>query len=519
MKKMLLVMLVVILAVVLALVCGKKNEKTLSAIGEDATIEEFYAAFFGSLENNNTNEAIAMVTAALENSDFDNEHPELFRNLMTLTLRVGDVEKAKALLLGAIDNQPTFVSKGLGQVCRYYSNNADINSLLDWTALLLDKKVPAEVNSTICFWRMEALYRADQWNDTIAFIPVLLDRANLENSINILRRISNALMKDGQYDKQSQLLEVVAGLAQGDKVIDSFVTASRINAFLAQGDNKKAKALFIKKGSQMLDKDLTGSFRGLQKSGSEKDNEKLCTFVLEKLQNKIITRRWAAVMWVGSASDKENYKVVITRLNKLLELGIPVNDVLRIYSMQFYTVVKGEDKENIQGMMATGDALAKLLDKKGQKAVHALQLDGSFLLEDYATALKYVEAGIDDRDEMWHKMAVSKIKAHLALKDGRTADAIVNFRDFMELVSVNENGEVDPSTGVIYSKDMLLGQNALRIAKLYQSIGKSAESSSAYEEAADYYTQAMANVDSDSKEYAMIKAEIKKLPAGKGTSK
>ena len=517
MKKLLLVVLVGVIVVG----CGKKDSKTEDISDPRAMIEEFYKSVTASLEDGNTNGAIESVKQALLNDDFKDMYPELFKNLLSLTLRAERAEEAKKIILDAAANNAIYLNKGLGQVCRYYAATSDTNNLLDWTAVLVDTEIQEEFLGTVYSWRMEALYRADKLDMLFAFVPLVINKVSDENAVYILKRYADLLLTSGQYDQQSKLLGIVSGLGKESNILESFVTASQISAFLAQNDYKQAEQLFREHAKTMMDRDVATSFSNLRKSSSSSTeaSDQLTLFILKNLHDKPRLISLAAKEWIAAPEKRKQYDLIITRINQLIDMNIASSDILKIYLMQFYKVTGADDKTLISKMMKTGDTLMGVTDENGKQSIRALQLDGSFLLEDYATAVKYIEAGIDGRDEDWHKMALNKVKSHLALKEGRIEDAIAGFREFMSVISEKKEGEVDPASGILYSKEMMLGQNALRIADLYKSINKLKEAALAYEEAADYYTLALEEVKPDSKEYARIQNEIKKLPSGKGSNK
>ncbi len=514
-------LVLVVLVGILVVGCGKKNKEVEKKSLTNMTEEEFYKTVYSDLENNKTNEAIDKITQALESDNFQDKHADLFKNLMVLTLRMGNVEDAKKLILNAVENNPSYLRNGLGQVCRYYAGNADTNNLLEWTAVLVDKKVPKEFLGTVYSWRMESLFRGNKLDELIAFIPTIVSEVSDQNVVYIMTRFSNLFINSGMYDREEALLDSISSAAEGNSVLDSFVVAAQINSLLAKNKRKEAEVLFRKNLSSMTDRDAGTSFKAMRKKPrpTAGDPDALTLFVLENVKDKPQTKKLAAKDWVVSPSKRGKFNLVVDRINKLMNMGIPPVDISHIYVMQFYKVAGTEDKALIAKMMATGDALILVVGEKDKDSVRALQLDGSFLLEDYANSIKYIEAGIEGRDEDWHKMALNKVKAHLALKEGRIEDAIAGFRAFMDVIKYGKDGEVDPSTGLIYSKEMMLGQNALRIGDLYKSIDKNNEATLAYEEAADYFTQALSIAKPDSREYALISKEIKKLPAGKGNSK
>ena len=108
-----------------------------------------------------------------------------------------------------------------------------------------------------------------------------------------------------------------------------------------------------------------------------------------------------------------------------------------------------------------------------------------------------------------------KIKAHLALQKGNKPEAIERFRAFMETVTTWSEPEVDPVTGLGYTKEMCLGLNAKRIGDILSSMNDAQGAQAAYQEADNYYAIAQKEVRANSPESEYIKArlaELAKLP-------
>lgn len=151
-----------------------------------------------------------------------------------------------------------------------------------------------------------------------------------------------------------------------------------------------------------------------------------------------------------------------------------------------------------------------------QDSLVSYQLDASFLIEDYDRALKILEKGVAERDAAWHKMAITKVKAHKALKDKQYDDAIKYFREFMETLS--EEDTTDPVTDVVYSKLTLLGNNEKRIGDIYIEAGRSADAAKAYGAARDWYKKALGANKAGAETEKYIKEQIAALPS-KGAAK
>lgn len=143
-----------------------------------------------------------------------------------------------------------------------------------------------------------------------------------------------------------------------------------------------------------------------------------------------------------------------------------------------------------------------------------MALDNSFVLEDYKGALKRLEKGIPEKDKEWQEMSSTKLKAHLALQEGKKKEAIRLFRKFMDYVSVEQDLPVpDPLTGIEHTKEMCLGFNAKRIGDILKSMEDKQGSQKAYKEAKELYLKALSEVKPESKEYNYIQTKIAKISA------
>ena len=80
--------------------------------------------------------------------------------------------------------------------------------------------------------------------------------------------------------------------------------------------------------------------------------------------------------------------------------------------------------------------------------------------------------------------AVSGQKVHLRQKQPR--EAVKHFRAFMAtVVNAKDEDTSDPATGLVHSKEMILGRNAKRIGDILAAIPDA--------EARDYYAKALKN--------------------------
>jgi hypothetical protein len=125
-------------------------------------------------------------------------------------------------------------------------------------------------------------------------------------------------------------------------------------------------------------------------------------------------------------------------------------------------------------------------------------------------AVEMLEKGIPGKDKEWHDTTIPKVKAHRALAKNKPLEAIENFRQFMtEWKNAKQTEEFDPSTGMAYSREWILGRNAVRISKIYASIPDAENQKKALVEADDYFKEALTKVDKNSEELKALTKEIK----------
>jgi predicted negative regulator of RcsB-dependent stress response len=83
----------------------------------------------------------------------------------------------------------------------------------------------------------------------------------------------------------------------------------------------------------------------------------------------------------------------------------------------------------------------------------------------------------------------------------------------MATVEVSKDGDAaDPATGVVHTREMILGRNAKRIGDIYRDMAGDAESAkAAYAEARAYYNKALASKP-DKEVVDIIQAEMATIP-------
>ena len=233
-----------------------------------------------------------------------------------------------------------------------------------------------------------------------------------------------------------------------------------------------------------------------------------CPLVWRAAANKPQVLRVATSTWVdvGIAKDR---KLLTPRLEALLKDKISPEHVGILFDRHFYTMI--DSMEIVKQLCAVGAQILVLCkDESTIQSVKLKMLDGAFISKNYDLAVEMLEKGIPGKDKEWHDSTIPKVKAHRAEAKNKPLEAIENYRQFMTAwKDAKQTEEFDPSTGMAYSREWILGRNAVRIAKIYSSIPDAENQKKALAEADDYFKAALTKVDKNSEELKALTKEIK----------
>ena len=282
---------------------------------------------------------------------------------------------------------------------------------------------------------------------------------------------------------------------------------------------KRVPQLMTEVSDQPLQQAMLYAFQTARKAGRYEMVDAMASpVVLDERAAKVdktryvCAREWVDVVFEGTNKDIPSFPA---RFDKLIQVKLEPFQLYSIYSRHFYDIIN--DPAVLKECVVLVDNLIPTLKEQSmQDSLVSYQLDASFLIEDYDRALKILEKGVAERDAAWHKMAITKVKAHKALKDKQYDDAIKYFREFMETLS--EEDTTDPVTDVVYSKLTLLGNNEKRIGDIYIEAGRSADAAKAYGAARDWYKKALGANKAGAETEKYIKEQIAALPS-KGAAK
>lgn len=203
------------------------------------------------------------------------------------------------------------------------------------------------------------------------------------------------------------------------------------------------------------------------------------------------------------------------RFERVAAAGLPAINFFNLYCENFYPVILLENHELSGQMMLAGEKLEpKLANPDDKKQLALLLMDGTFTVGDYERSLQIIDANPQYWEKGWLDSTRGKIGAHLALQKKQYREAIAGFRQYMDYVAKNNTAARNPVTGQVYTKEMILGFNALRIGKIQADDLKDAEAArKSYDEAEGYFKTALGAVRPDSLESKYIEENMAQISA------
>lgn len=505
---------------------GKDEAKADETPAQDAAafqevppnpLYELYMAVDQKLEAGDKEGATKDMLAALDDAKYAEQKAELFTTFIRFLLHTEQVEEAKTRFLNMIRTQPELAQPGFDLIYGHHMQQGDAAATLEWVRQLLIQPLAPEMKRPASEWLFVALVETGASDELGKKLPEFLNEFSADEGAQVVQRLCASAQESQKYDVIDQVVAAVAASTKKDEPgLVNAVTVSRILAQLgrdqwdAVGESLPAAIAGLPDGSlQMVFANIASATRRAKAPGRL---DTLAEKVLKTVpMDKTGTRNAAAREWVNAAVEQGHLAAVPPRIGELISLKVPPRQVYSSLSRHFYAIL--ETPEVLKALIVQADVLSPLLeDDSTRNALNALMLDGCFVVEDYDRALKLLEKGIADRDENWHAMATTKVKAHKALQAKDTDEAVKQFRAFMEIIAKSEEESPDPVTNVVHTRDMILGRNAKRIGDIYKDAARADDAKKAYVEAKAYYEKALAADKAGEETEKLIRAELGAIP-------
>lgn len=414
----------------------------------------------------------------------------------------------------------------------------DCAGALAWAKRLADPaaKMPADVLAETAAWRFDLALKTADAPAASAVVDELFDRLPPGERPALLEGYLDRCLAARNFDLFQASLEAFGGDSrlQGDAFKACFARLRLRAALERESWDAVPQALDACRlilPDNELRALLVQTFQRLRQLGQGALVETLAGAVYRAETEKTASRNYAARVWLDACLPARRDEIP-PRLADLGKGGLSPIELGFLFERYFYEL--HDRPESLAKMCAIGEDILKRTDDADTlNAVSLKLLDGAFILDRLDKAVEMLEKGIPGKDAAWHALTLPKVKGHAALKAAsecadpeekkkRTLGAIESFKQFMEVYRTREDqdDEFDPTTGVAYSREWILGRNADRIAKLYGEVGDKAGCEAMRGEAKGFYETALKKAEGEPAALDLLRKEVEpyglKTPGGAG---
>ena len=466
------------------------------------------------LQQGDTNSAINVLMICNEKSLQQNAND--FNTLLNTLLTIGKLSEAEFVYQNTIAQHDCLPRVYYNRLRQYYVSQGNAQAMLEWTASLQTKDLPPDLRVQVFAWLFADSRAVGPVSRVTDLVPVCITNFDVPTSRGLLTGVITAYDSAGDQASANKVLDAIEHAARRQAELRRLVTCQRVNLLFSTARWKEAEAHFKKAAKVLPDGELAGCFQYARACAMRANQydllDRLCAWILKKQKKKPGTWQAVASAWLESAKVRKLAADIPVRLAALMQMGCP-NDILASYYYEYWNVVVKEGKPaDLLALSKFGERLsARLTDKWNKEIFQVYAFNDCMILEEYERALQMLEEPLPNMKSSAQQIAVNKVKAHLALQKGNKPEAVKRFRTFMETVKTWSKPEVDPISGLIYTKEMCLGLNAKRIGDILGSMNDAQKAQAAYREADDYYAIAQKEVRADSPESKYIKARQTEL--------
>ncbi|MDP2989385.1 MAG: hypothetical protein Q8O57_02335, partial [Kiritimatiellota bacterium] len=477
-------------------------------------LDELKARAATMLQQGDTNSAIGALMVCNEKSLQQNA--DAFNTLLNTLLAAGNLSEAERIYQNAIARNDGLPRDYYNRLRQYYVIQSNAPAMLEWTASLQTKALPPDLRVQAFAWLFEASRTVGPVSLVTDLVPVCITNFDVATSRGLLTGVIAAYDNAGDQASANKVLDAIEHTARCQAELRRLATCQRVNLLFSAARWKDAEACFQKAAKALPDRELAGCFQFARACAIRANQfdllDRLCAWILKEQKKKPGTWQAATYAWLESAKIRKSSADIPVRLKALMQMGCP-NNILVSYYYEYWGVVVKEGKPaDLLALLQFGERLSAVVaDEQDKAMIRTCSFDGYFLLENYERALMLLEEPLPNMKPSAQQIAVNKIKAHLALQKGNKPEAVNLFRAFMETVKTWPEPEMDPVTGMIYTKEMCLGLNAKRIGDILSSMNDVQGAQAAYQEADGYYAIAQKEIKANSPESEYVKVHLAEL--------
>jgi tetratricopeptide (TPR) repeat protein len=475
------------------------------------------------IEGGDVTSAVAVLEKGLAELAETPEKGRLFALEMSMLLNHNLLEDAQARYLKALstESETVLARNTLGFIEDYLSRQPEGHSnVLVWCDRLEAAGLPAEMKTAVLQNRLSAHLALGHFDESLSLIETKGWALSDDIACAMCNHYIQTALGAGKLDEATAAIVLLEGKGVNRAGMAALAVGSRIDLELVQGRFVPASDLLFDKvaifddgaSANMLDKVA----RAALGAGKVEDTDAIVEKALTVLADRPAARSRAALWWVMRARDAADLDMAVNRLEKLDAMGLPpgvlVSSVNTVSQLVLAPATPSAAVTRLMGFIA--GLKARVTQETDTSLLAGIQLDGGFRTEDYAGLVKVLESGVAGHDAAWHNTMINKVKAHLALQEGHTDEAVKRFRDFMASIAADKDqGHRDPVTDERVTKEMILGFNARRIGDILRDAKRPDDAAKAYAEAREKYRDALKGFVEKDPETTTVKKILEELDA------
>ena len=503
----------------LFLVTGCKPSQEKIAAREALLNQEIEALFQRVQElkaSSQTDEAMQLVEKGLATPKYKGQKARFFGLKIDLLLARNNDKAACDLVLQTWKSEPELARAVVGNIYSYYEQRKSHAGIHQWckSLLTIGADLPADLRVQVLKWQLSSALAMSDETVVVADLDAVIATLKLQEAVTILQEALGGLIDGGRHEFASALIRHLDAKKIDSPLYRNLLVVLSARCALAAKDWEKMAPIFKAGVTQLPDDQLAKLSRAvlpaLQKNGRTDLLEQACKQVILNVTEKTNSVNYASRIWVetGVAANK---KVLPERLDALLNAKVSPVQVGNLFDRYFYETVT--DLDLVRSLCSLGERiLAVCADQSTVNNIKVKILDGAFITDNFDLAVHMLEQGIPGKDKAWHDMSLPKVNAHRAMAQKKPREAVQYFREFMNAwISSDQKEEFDPTSGIAYSREWILGRNANRIADILGTIPDKAEADKARAEARAYFKIALEKAAGDPEAMKLLKDETKNM--------
>lgn len=428
--------------------------------------------------------------------------------------------EAKNLFWNVMEQDKDVAWIMLGRIESRLLNDKKYEELVEWCERLLvwcinNGEIKDEVFYPLMGYMIESLGRIGRHDAIIETLYRYGDYLSLLKRENILTSVFESFVKNGRYAEAHELIE--ASVKDDDR-FDQMIEYMKIYLASAEGKLQTAENIITNNIGRFSDDYLTRALKMiLPKAVSLSSTgvvENICELVVSKRSGSEQIMDVIAGYWIDTPYRRGERALLVSRLSKLFESGTSIQTVKELYC-RHATFVLQMEKETplLQKMLEIGERLlaAPNVNKRYVPEIELRMMDVCFLLERYDRAKEIFDQCKNELADEDIELLDNKMLAHIAMKYGNYEEALQRFKVFTDKLRNKRRDEYDHIHGEKVPYEALMGLNMKRIGDLFVSTGNHASADKAYEEAKNFYHQAIGKLDKGSYWRTKIEDELKVL--------